>query len=342
MLLRAQDLCVQFWSADGPAPVVAGLSLEIDRGQVVALVGESGCGKTVTALAILHLLPRSVECVVTGQVRFHGRDLLALSEREMRRIRGNQVAMVFQEPMTSLNPVLTVGEQIAETLRLHRRLSRRAARARTVELLYQVGISAAEQRRRQYPHELSGGMRQRVMIAMAVACEPALLIADEPTTALDVTLQAQILRLLRDLQQRTGMALLLITHDLGVVAQVCDAVCVMYAGRIVERGPVARLLTEPRHPYTRGLLRCTPRLDGGALADTPRRERRLAVIPGEVPDPRRRPSGCPFHPRCELGRDDPLCRTSEPPMRECEPGRVCACWKAEVDVSSDSMRDRAG
>jgi peptide/nickel transport system ATP-binding protein len=324
MLLQVENLKTHFITREGTIRAVDGVSLEISRGKTVALVGESGCGKTVAALSILRLVPQPGR-IAADRILLEGRDLLALSDRQMRAVRGNRIAMIFQEPMSSLNPVLTVGGQIVEALRLHRRLSGRAARRRAIELLKRVGIPAAAQRVREYPHQMSGGMRQRVMLAMALACEPNLLIADEPTTALDVTVQAQILELLRDLQQRSGLAILLITHDLGVVAEFADEVCVMYAGRIVERAPVELLFGDPRHPYTQGLLRSTPRLS--ADADSHARTARLEVIAGEVPNPLRLPAGCAFHPRCERGRGDPTCRTEDPPLVEVTPQQRCACWK---------------
>ncbi|MGD8453940.1 MAG: ABC transporter ATP-binding protein [Phycisphaerae bacterium] len=318
MLLTVEDLHTHFVTPDGPVAAVAGVSLSLDRGKTLALVGESGCGKTVTALSILRLLPAGTSRIVGGRILFGGHDLLGLSEREMGAVRGNRIAMVFQEPMTSLNPVLRIGRQIEEVLERHRGLGDAAARARTVELLDQVGIPQPSLRCRQYPHELSGGLRQRALLAMALACGPDLLIADEPTTALDVTLQAQILALLRARQQASGLAILFITHDLGVVAEMADDVCVMYAGRIVEQGATADVLRAPAHPYTRGLLACTPRLAAGPV--------RLNVIPGEVPDPRRRPGGCAFHPRCDLGGAEPRCQREQPDLRPVAAGRRCACW----------------
>ena len=320
MLLRVENLATHFDTPAGVVRAVDGVSLRIPAGRTLALVGESGCGKSVAALSILRLVP-SPGKIVSGQIWFHDRELLSLPEKEMRALRGDRIAMVFQEPMSSLNPVMTIGEQIAEVLRVHRHVSRRPARERTLTLLSRVGIPAPPERFRQYPHQMSGGMRQRVMIAMALACEPELLIADEVTTALDVTVQTQILTLLRELQHQTGMAMLFITHDLGLVTQVADAVAVMYAGRIVEQAPAARIFTAARHPYTRGLCRCTPRLAGDA------RPGRLPVIPGEVPPPLHRPSGCPFHPRCELGRDDPTCRTEVPPLDVLDAEQACACWQ---------------
>ncbi|OGQ13532.1 MAG: peptide ABC transporter ATP-binding protein [Deltaproteobacteria bacterium RBG_16_71_12] len=302
-LLELVDLAVSFPAADGNGFVRAadGVNLEVPAGTTVGLVGESGSGKTVTALSILRLLDPPAR--VTGAVRFGGNNLLELPERELRAIRGNRIAMVFQDPMTSLNPVLTVGEQIAEVVRLHEKRPRRAAWARAVEMLETVGISSPAERARAYPHELSGGMRQRVMIGMALACKPDLLIADEPTTALDVTIQAQILELLRRLRAEMGMSVLLITHDLGVVAETCDLVNVMYAGRIVERAPVARIFATPRHPYTLGLLSSMPDFAG---------PRRLRAIPGAVPLPGKHPPGCRFADRCERVLD--RCRAAEPTL----------------------------
>ena len=325
MLLQVENLRTHFITQEGAVRAVDGVSLEIPRGSTVALVGESGCGKTVTALSILRLVPAPGR-IVADRMLLEGRDLLTLSDRQMRTVRGNRIAMIFQEPMSSLNPVLTVGEQIVEALRLHRRLSGRTARRRAIELLERVGIPAPAQRFREYPHQMSGGMRQRVMLATALACEPDLLIADEPTTALDVTVQAQIINLLRDSQGHSGLAILLITHDLGVVAEFADEVCVMYAGRIVEQAPVERLFAHPRHPYTQGLLRSTPRLS--ASTDPHARTTRLEVIPGEVPNPLHLPAGCAFHPRCEHGKDDPRCRTEDPPLVEVTPQQRCACWEA--------------
>ncbi len=330
MLLRIRDLKTHFIGPDGVAPAVDGVSLDIHRGRTVALVGESGCGKSLTALSILQLVPPPGR-IVGGEIRFDDHDLLKLNQRRMRDIRGNRIAMIFQEPMTSLNPVLSVGHQIGEALQLHRGLRGKALRRRTVELLQRVGIPAPNTRADEYPHQMSGGMRQRVMIAMALACEPDLLIADEPTTALDVTIEAQILALLRELQQQTGMSILLITHDLSLVAGSADTVCVMYAGRIVERALVEDLFDDPRHPYTQALLHSMPRLPTAQSPDarSPARKR-LEVIPGEVPQPVNRPAGCAFHPRCPLGRQDPICQAQVPPMAELAAHHECACWKASI------------
>ncbi len=312
-LLEVTDLTTEFRTNFATFRAVDGISFAIPQGKTVGLVGESGCGKSVTALSILRLVAEPGR-IVGGEVRYGGRDLLALPEGEMRRIRGNKISIVFQEPMTSLNPVLTAGEQVAEAVRLHQGKSRRDAAAATVEMFRLVGIPSPEERVRAYPHQLSGGMRQRVMIAMALACRPDLLIADEPTTALDVTIQAQILDLLARLQAELGMAILLITHDLGVVAETCEDVIVMYAGRIVEHAPAAQLFAAPRHPYTAGLLRSVPRL--GDRGD------RLQEIPGTVPPPGALPPGCKFQDRCPSVQD--RCRAEEPPLEGAE--RQVRCW----------------
>jgi peptide/nickel transport system ATP-binding protein len=304
-LLRIQDLYVQFHTGAGLVRAVDGVSYEIRRGETLAVVGESGCGKSVTALSILRLLPATKAEIAGGSIEFDGVELTKLPVERLRGIRGNTISMVFQEPMSSLNPVFTVGDQIAEGLVLHRKLDAEAARAEAATLLGLVGIPSPEQRLDEYPHQLSGGMRQRVMIAMALACRPKLLIADEPTTALDVTVQAQILDLLRDLKQKIGMSILLITHDLGVVAEMADRVVVMYAGKIAERAPVEELFERPRHPYTAGLFQSLPRLD--------REVEELSPIEGNVPDALSPPPGCRFHPRCSFVM--PKCREQEPPLR---------------------------
>jgi oligopeptide/dipeptide ABC transporter ATP-binding protein len=293
------------------------VSFAIDPGQTLGIVGESGCGKTMTALSILRLTPPAAR--VSGRIVFDGRDLLTLSEAEMRHLRGNAIAMIFQEPMSSLNPVFTVGNQVAEAVRLHQRLSRRAARQKAIEMLRLVEIPEPERRVDDYPHQLSGGMRQRVMIAMALSCHPQVLIADEPTTALDVTIQAQILDLLAGLQQRLGMALILVTHDLGVVAERADAVAIMYAGRIVEQAPVETIFARPLHPYTRGLLRSIPKV--GA-----ERARRLEAIPGVVPDLLHLPAGCHFRDRCASAIA--TCATTDPTLFNAEPAHSAACIRA--------------
>ena len=318
VILRVEDLRTHFTTDDGLVRAVDGVSFEVRAGETLALVGESGSGKSVTALSILRLLPEPAGKVVGGRVIFQGRDLLALPPAAMRRVRGREISMVFQEPMSSLNPVFTCGEQIVEVLVLHERMARREARARAVELLEWVGISAPEQRAAEYPHQLSGGMRQRVMIAMALACRPALLIADEPTTALDVTVQAQILELLQRLQDELGMAVLLITHDLGVVAETADRVAVLYAGQVVESCDAAAAFRQTRHPYTAGLLASLPRLGT--------RGRRLRVIPGQVPDAAHFPPACRFHPRCPAAEE--RCRTFDPPLYALEGDHASRCWRA--------------
>ncbi|MFN8627480.1 MAG: ABC transporter ATP-binding protein [Candidatus Binatia bacterium] len=315
--MEVRDLHIGFPSPRGQANAVDGLSASVDAGRTLGLVGESGCGKTLTALSILRLTPPAAR--VSGQILFDGSDLLALTEAEMRRIRGNAVAMIFQEPMSALNPVFTVGNQIAEALRLHQRLDRRAAREKSIEMLRLVEIPEPERRADEYPHQLSGGTCQRVLIAMALSCHPRLLIADEPTTALDVTIQAQILDLLAALQRRLGMAVVLVTHDLGIVAERADDVAIMYAGRIVERAPVEAIFAAPLHPYTRGLLRSIPKV--GA-----EKARRLEAIPGVVPDPSQLPSGCRFRNRCPVGIA--RCAETDPPLDAVRGTHAVACLRA--------------
>jgi oligopeptide/dipeptide ABC transporter ATP-binding protein len=319
-LLVVDNLSVHFFTEDGLAKAVQGVSFEIHKGKTFALVGESGCGKSVTALAIMRLVPDPPGKIVSGKMKFKNEDLLDLTDRQMRNIRGNQIAMIFQEPMTSLNPVFTVGDQIAEAIKLHQKKDVEQAWTDSVEMLKSVGIGDAERRAYEYPHQMSGGMRQRVMIAMAVSCQPDLIIADEPTTALDVTIQAQILDLLDELQRQNGMSILLITHDLGVVAERADEVAVMYASRIAEKAEAESLFQNPLHPYTQGLLKSVPQL--GFEGE------RLATIPGIVPDPLHFPAGCKFHPRCPVGGNDKRCQTVEPELRETQPGRYVACWYA--------------
>jgi oligopeptide/dipeptide ABC transporter ATP-binding protein len=320
-LLEVRDLRVSFFTPRGEVRAVDGVSFTIDEGETFGLVGESGCGKSVTALSLLRLLDGNGR-IVGGDIVFAGRRLLALSEEEMRSLRGDQIAMVFQEPMTSLNPVFTVGYQIGEVLEVHRGMSRKQARAEAIELLRLVEIPEPERRVDAYPHQLSGGMRQRVMIAMALACRPRLLIADEPTTALDVTIQAQILDLLAHLQQQFGMAVLFVTHDLGIVAERARRVAVMYAGRIVEEAETATLFRNPLHPYTRGLLRSIPRLG--------MRVRRLAAIPGSVPDPLSLPSGCRFRDRCTYAVA--RCAEIDPQLEPFGDSRAVACIRAQEFV----------
>jgi peptide/nickel transport system ATP-binding protein len=317
-LLEVENLQTHFRTPDGIIRAVDGVSFAVGRGETVAIVGESGSGKSVTANSILRLIPEPPGRIA-GRIRFEGEDLLALSERAMRAIRGNRISMVFQEPMTSLNPVLTVGGQIAEPLRLHQRLGRKEIAERAVEMLGLVGIAEPHRRAAEYPHQLSGGMRQRVMIAIALACNPQLLIADEPTTALDVTIQAQILDLMSGLKRRVGAAIVIITHDLGVVAEIAERVIVMYAGRKVEEAKVADLFRAPRHPYTQGLLAAVPRL-GASLASP---DARLAEIPGTVPSLKERVTGCVFADRCALARD--VCRQVAPALEEKATGHFAAC-----------------
>jgi peptide/nickel transport system ATP-binding protein len=317
-LLRVEDLRTHFFSEDGVTRAVDGVSFDVAEGETLGIVGESGCGKSVTALSVMRLLPKRMARTVGGRVLFDGTDLLSLSEPQMRKIRGDRIAMIFQEPMTSLNPVHTIGGQIAEAVRLHRGVDNRAARARALEVLDLVRIPDARRRLDDYPHQFSGGMRQRVMIAMALACDPRLLIADEPTTALDVTIQAQVLELVRDLKEATGAAVMLITHDLGVVAETCQRVVVMYAGRKVEEAPVETLFDQPAHPYTRGLLASTARGKAGRS--------RLAEIPGMVPALNQPLPGCAFADRCAFA--EARCREAAPPLEPLDPGHIAACWRA--------------
>jgi peptide/nickel transport system ATP-binding protein len=318
-ILQVENLQTHFFTQDGVTRAVDGVSFSVGAGETLGIVGESGCGKSVTALSILRLLPRRMARIVGGRVVFDGKDLAGLDEAAMRDIRGNSIAMIFQEPMTSLNPVLTIGEQIAEAVRIHQGKSNREALARAAEMLRLVRIPDAERRLGDYPHQFSGGMRQRVMIAMALSCNPRLLVADEPTTALDVTVQAQILKLMLELKATTGAAVILITHDLGVIAETCRRVIVMYAGRVVEQARVEDLFDAPLHPYTRGLMAAIPHLKRA-------RKRRLAEIPGIVPDLRAPIPGCAFAPRCALA--DARCVAEAPPLAAHLPGHDAACWKA--------------
>jgi peptide/nickel transport system ATP-binding protein len=323
-LLEIDDLRTYFFTRDGIVRAVDGVSLSVKSGETLGVVGESGCGKSVTSLSILRLIPSPPGRVVSGAIRFDGVDLLSLSEAEMRDIRGNEISMIFQEPMTSLNPVLTISRQIGETLMLHQRLDAKKAAGRAIDMLRLVKIPEPERRARQYPHELSGGMRQRVMIAMALACNPKLLIADEPTTALDVTIQAQILDLMRELKQKTGAAIILITHDLGVVAEMAERVVVMYAGRKVEEAPVKELFRNPRHPYTVGLMSSIPRLGATrGRAEPPR----LAEIPGMVPSLKEEIAGCAFAPRCPYATD--RCRRETPAFEAKAPEHFAACFESD-------------
>ena len=326
-LLEIRDLRTHFVvEGGGEIAAVDGVSLSIASGRTLGLVGESGCGKSVTALSIMGLLPRAGR-IAGGEIRFDGVDLASLSPAAMRELRGDRIAMIFQEPMTSLNPAFTVGEQIVEGIVRHRDLSRDAAKALTLDMLRRVHIPSPERRFDDYPHRLSGGMRQRVMIAMALACKPKLLIADEPTTALDVTIQAQILDLMRMLREETGTSIILITHDLGVVAELADEVAVMYAGRIVERASAARLFAEPQHPYTIGLLGSIPRLD--------LEQDRLAAIEGQVPNPLKPVAGCRFHPRCPFAK--PRCERDDQPLADLGLGHAAACWRAPLPIEADAV-----
>ena len=317
--LEVKNLQTQFHTGAGVVRAVDGVSWDVKPGETVALVGESGCGKSVSALSVMRLVSQPAGRIVGGQILFKGRDLLTLPEEEMRKVRGREIAMVFQEPMTSLNPVLTVGRQLTEPCEIHLGMTTAQSRARAVELLGLVGIADAERRLKQYPHQFSGGMRQRLMIAMALACNPALILADEPTTALDVTIQAQILELMKDVSRRLGVAMLMITHNLGVVARYADRVNVMYAGRIIERGTSREIYADPRHPYTLGLLRSVPRLD------EPKKEK-LAPIQGQPPDLTRLPPGCAFAPRCAYAID--RCRDEMPALVAFEGEHLSACWVA--------------
>ncbi|OGA15331.1 MAG: dipeptide/oligopeptide/nickel ABC transporter ATP-binding protein [Betaproteobacteria bacterium RIFCSPLOWO2_02_FULL_66_14] len=317
-LLEIRGLTVQFATDDGIVHAVDGVDLGVDRGETLGVVGESGCGKSVTALSVMKLIPMPPGRIVSGEILWQGRDLVPLGSDEMRAIRSKEIAIVFQEPMTSLNPVYTVGDQVAEVIRLHERLSRRAAMDKAVEMLRLVHIPHPERRIRDYPHQFSGGMRQRVMIAMALACDPRLLIADEPTTALDVTIQAQILDILSELKSRMGMAVMLITHAMGVIAETAQRVAVMYAGKVVEEAPVKELFGAPRHPYTQGLIRSIPRIDTAVVG-----RKRLEAISGSVPPLVDPPPGCRFAPRCPHARAECLAET--PPLRVVAPGHKVAC-----------------
>ena len=333
-ILSVQDLRTHFYTRDGVVRAVDGVTFDLARGETLCIVGESGCGKSVTALSILGLIPPKIGKIVSGSIRFDGTELTAESEREMRRIRGNRISMIFQEPMTSLNPVLTVGEQISESLRIHQRLDRRAAWDRAIEMLSLVRIADPKRRAGEYPHQLSGGMRQRVMIAMALACNPQVLVADEPTTALDVTIQAQILNLMLELKDRLGTAIILITHDLGVVAETAQRVIVMYAGRMVEEAPVRELLNNPKHPYTRGLIGSIPRRKSGGARG--RARERLQEISGLVPSLREPIPGCAFAPRC--GFATPRCIAEQPPFELHGPQHHAACWEvARIEATSSDQ-----
>ncbi|MEQ9643253.1 MAG: ABC transporter ATP-binding protein [Alphaproteobacteria bacterium] len=321
VLLEVSNLSTHFRSSEGVFKAVDDISFTVRRGETLGIVGESGCGKSVTSLSIMGLVPQPPGVIAGGEIRFDGRDLLKLSKREMRAVRGRDISMIFQEPMTSLNPVHKIGEQIVEGILMHESVGHAAAWKRAVEMLDRVGIPSPEQRADDYPFQLSGGMRQRAMIAIALACRPKLLIADEPTTALDVTIQAQILDLLRELQEQTGTAVILITHDLGVVAELAHRIVVMYAGKVIETAAVGDLFSDPHHPYTLGLLGSVPKLHVD--------EERLAIIEGTVPNPYSMPDGCKFNPRCPFAGDE--CRRSVPGLSEAAPAHLAACFKVPLE-----------
>jgi len=316
-LLQIKNLKTYFYTSDGMVKAVDDVSWEVGPGEVIGLVGESGCGKSVTALSILRLIPDPPGKIIGGEIWFRGRNLLSLSLEEMRKIRGNEISMIFQEPMTSLNPVFTIGSQIAEVLELHQKMSKKAAMAKAVEMLKLVGIPSPEKRVKEYPHELSGGMKQRAMIAMALSCNPRVLIADEPTTALDVTIQAQILDLMLKLKEELNTAIILITHDLGVIAEMAQKVVVMYAGKVMEQAEVTEIFDHPLNPYTQGLLDSLPKLDTA-------RKQKLNAIPGIVPSLHDLPKGCKFSPRCQHVME--ICQQSEPELKEVTPGHTSRCW----------------
>ncbi|MFP4509556.1 MAG: ABC transporter ATP-binding protein [Spirochaetaceae bacterium] len=326
-LLEVKNLQTSFKTEGGAVRAVDDVSFSIRAGEVVGLVGESGCGKTAASLSILQLLPTPPASIDGGQIIFDGENLLGMSKEKIRKIRGNDIAMIFQEPMTSLNPVYTIGNQLAESIRLHQGLSAAHARAKSIEMLKLVGIPRPEEVIDEYPHRFSGGMRQRAMIAMALSCNPKLLIADEPTTALDVTIQAQILELMRDLKDRINTAILFITHDLGVIAEMADRVVVMYSGKVVEQADVTTLFHDPQHPYTQGLINSRPGID--------QKSRRLRFIPGSVPNPLEMPGGCPFHPRCPQAME--VCGREMPPRRELSHGHIVRCWRHEKVSDRDAQ-----
>ena len=320
-LLEVKNLRTHFFTEDGVIPAVDGVDFELRPGETLGIVGESGCGKSVTSISVLGLVPNPPGKIIDGEIIFEGRDLLKVKESEMQKIRGNDIAMIFQEPMTSLNPVFTIGRQISEAIMLHQKVDKKDARERCIEMLKLVGIPRAEQSVDEYPHQFSGGMRQRAMIAMALSCNPKLLIADEPTTALDVTIQAQIIELMKDIKEKLNTAIMLITHDLGVVAEMADHVIVMYAGRVVEEADVVDLFKDPKHPYTIGLMKSKPTLEGNA--------HRLEVIPGAVPNPLAMPKGCAFNPRCSHAMD--ICREKMPNLINIDGNRKVRCWLYESE-----------
>ena len=316
-ILEIKDLCVEFQTVEGTVHAVDHLNYTLHKGEKLGIVGESGSGKSVSSLGMMQLIPNPPGRITGGEILYHGKDLVKASEKEMQKIRGNEISMIFQEPMTSLNLIIKCGKQIAESLRLHRGMKKKEAMEEAVRMMRAVGIANPEVRAHEYPHQMSGGMRQRVMIAMALACQPQILIADEPTTALDVTIQAQILDLIRELNESMGTSVVFITHDLGVVSELCDTVIVMYTGHIVEQAPVKELFESPKHPYTKGLLNAIPKIT---------RERNpLETIEGMVPNPTERIEGCSFSPRCPYATDQ--CRKAEPPMAELSDGRLVRCWQ---------------
>lgn len=327
-LLEVKNLKTYFYTDDGVAKAVDDVSFYLDKGETLGLVGESGCGKSVSALSIMRLIPDPPGKIVNGEIFFKGTDILKLSEKEMQNIRGNDIGMIFQEPMTSLNPVFTCGDQIEEAVILHQKLSKDKAKEKAIEMLNLVGIPAPEQRYNEYPHQLSGGMRQRIMIAMALSCNPEILIADEPTTALDVTVQAQILELINKLQRELGMGVIMITHDLGVIAEVSTRVAVMYASKVAEYGNVDQIFYNPKHPYTIGLLNSIPKLN--------KNKGKLATIEGNVPAPTNYPKGCHFCTRCAFAIEK--CWTEEPPLFQVEEGHTAACWRiSEIDKFKEQL-----
>lgn len=326
-LLEIKDIVVDFQTRAGNARVLDHVSLQVNEGEVLGIVGESGCGKSMTALSIMGLVPNPPGKVTSGSIKLEGQEMVGLDNDQLRKIRGKEIGMIFQEPMTSLNPVFTVGEQIAETIRLHEGVSPQAAQTRAIEMLKAVEIPEAETRAKAYPHQLSGGMRQRVMIAMALACNPRVLIADEPTTALDTTVQAQIFDLLQNLQEETGTAIIMITHDMGAIAELADNVVVMYAGKVVERGVVKKVLTKPEHPYTKGLIECVPHL----VSNPPKTRKRLMEIPGVVPSLTELGKGCAFAPRC--AEAIAKCKTQQPSLAEAGKNHLAACWVAQKETA---------
>lgn len=326
-LLEISNLKTYFFSDNGHVPAVNGVDLYINKGETLGVVGESGCGKSVTSLSIMRLLTDTPGKVVDGSILFEGRDLLSFSENEIRKVRGNEIAMIFQEPMTSLNPVYKIGQQIGEAVQLHLKYDKKQAREHVIKMLKLVGIPRAEEIIDEFPYQLSGGMRQRIMIAMAMSCDPTLLIADEPTTALDVTIQAQILELMKKLKEEKGTAIMLVTHDLGVVAEMCDRVVVMYAGKVVEEADVLEIFENPKHPYTKGLLNSVPKLG--------RKTNRLESIPGNVPTPANMPQGCKFAPRCSQVMD--ICKVQDPDLLQIADGHQCRCFLYQSELAREAQ-----